>query len=169
MTTTHQTKTAAIAVKQHHSKVTHRAVHGVYPAHQEAIRALGGEPVEPDGKGHWGRVWRVPVAMLEQAQAVVQPQVPESVKTLESQLKEILERTRIEAFTARTKLEQEQIRIVREHMSTHPVVSDDDEYSGHFMLGFHVCYGSPIGVCVYDADDLNCDTCLFCHDPQERK
>lgn len=37
-------------------------------------------------------------------------------------------------------------------------------------LGFQTCFGSPIRVCVYDDNtDWRHDSCLICHEPEERK
>ena len=80
----------------------------------------------------------------------------------------------------------EKIRVQREVLS--PFKAKDDELReemmnlqdelleeatgtcGKLAPGTWDCESSPIGVCAYDLDDdLCCDQCVFCGDPEERK
>ena len=85
--------------------------------------------------------------------------------------------TRRSLFRAIKKLEDEIEQHSRSLQSVTEKLIDTISYRLHEhrrsdLVGsqYHQCDQSPIEICVYDnSEDANHDSCLFCHQPEERK
>lgn len=139
---------------------------------RKEFRAMGGQWDKPT------RCWMFPAEVAAKAQEMADEATAAGEQKIEADRPRLLALD-LERAHERLKASQELFDHAKKHLAAAnrryirariAMIRETSEVEGieNLKIGFHECT-SPIGVCVYDEEDVCRDTCLFCGDPEERK